>query len=296
MKQKYLRIKITGGLGNQLFKFFSAYRFAHENDRKLIIDTTWYRYSQIGGGLVNSRDYLLNNFSEIKLIECMESRNWRFHKRHGQLMRKLPKAVRESAGYFMDDVNPKFKSKKSRVIFDGSFEDVSLLPDAQSIMRVWNSSNLENSHYRKYLDQILKIKPLIIHVRLTDYLNLSHIYDVLTREYYLQAIEKSESSFGQKPIWLFSDDANKAVSWLNLGNKISKVFPTDTKLNPIQILDLMSYSSQIIIAHSTFSWWAAYLGSLRGQIDCVYMPSRFFKDKSEAQNKLKVIGWQIIKV
>lgn len=296
MKQKFLRIKITGGLGNQLFKFFSAYRFAHENDRKLIIDTTWYKYSQISGGLVNSRDYLLNNFSEIKLIECMESKNWRLHKRHGQLMRKLPKIVRESAGYFMDDVNPKFESRKKTVIFDGSFEDVSFLPDNQSILRIWNSLNLKNNQYRNYLDLILQIKPLIIHVRLTDYLNLSHLYDVLTREYYMQAIEKSESNFGKKPIWLFSDDPNKAVTWLNLGNKISKVFPTNTKLNPIQILDLMSYSSQIIIAHSTFSWWAAYLGSLRGQIDCVYMPSRFFKDKSEAQNKLKVEGWQIIKV
>lgn len=296
MKQKYLRIKITGGLGNQLFKFFSAYRFAHENNRKLIIDTTWYRYSRISGGLVNSRDYLLNNFSEIKSIDSMESRNWRLHKRYGQLMRKLPTTVRESAGYFMDDVNQKFKSKKRIVTFDGSFENVNFLPNNQTILRIWNSLNLNNDQYTKYLNQILYIRPLIIHVRLTDYLNLSHLYDVLKRDYYLQAIEKSQSGFGQKPIWLFSDDPNKAVSWLNLGNKISKVFPTDTKLNPIQILDLMSHASQIIIAHSTFSWWAAYLGSLRGQIDSVCMPSRFFKDKSESQNKLKVIGWQIIKV
>ena len=295
MKQKYLRIKITGGLGNQLFKFFSAYRIARESKRKLIIDTTWYKYSNISGGLVNNRDYQLNQFKEINSIECVESRNWRLHKIHGQLMRKLPKETRESAGYFMDDLNSKFLSNRKSITLDGSFEDVRLLPSNQEILRIWHSLNIENDEYRKYLEQIITIKPLIIHVRLTDYLNFGHLYDVLTREYYLQGIRNSEIYSGQRPIWLFSDNPPQAETWLNLGDKISKVFPENTKLNPLQIMNLMSNAGDLIIAHSTFSWWAAYIGTLYGQISNVYMPSRFFRNQMVSIN-LRAFDWKVINV
>ena len=296
MIHQSLQIKLTGGLGNQLFKFFAGYKFAQATKRRLVLDLTWYEYSGITAGKVNQRSFWLDYFPEISKIEKKVFDYWELHKKHGQFMRRLPKPFREFSGYFMDDVKEGFESPRKNIIFDGSFENIKFLPRPNEILSLLENPSLHDKEYDHYVSLITKENPLIIHIRLTDYLNFSQIYDVLTPDYYLCAIRESKKSIGNRPVWLFSDDPKSALNWLGNSIKIQKVFPNDSLLNPIQIMFLMSYAKGIVIAHSTFSWWAAYLAQIREQINFVAMPSKFFKWQNKNQLKLVVEGWNVIDV
>ena len=59
-----IKVKLTGGLGNQLFKAMSAMEFARKFDCSLIVDTSWYKV-EATPGLVSHRSFGLNYFPNL---------------------------------------------------------------------------------------------------------------------------------------------------------------------------------------------------------------------------------------
>jgi len=121
-------------------------------------------------------------------------------------------------------------------------------------------------------------KPLVVHVRLGDYLNEKG-FGNLPSSYYNEAITKAlrMASFGS--LWLFSDDVNEA----------KKILPSNITL-PIRVISQVQNSTALtfqvmrlghgfVIANSTFSWWAAYL---RFNLDAkIIAPTPWFRDFPE---------------
>jgi hypothetical protein len=106
-----------------------------------------------------------------------------------------------------------------------------------------------------------------IHVRRGDYLTSPDHHPVQTPEYYKRSID----SIPDGTFYVFSDDldwcrnnifnSDKNIVFLNVGN-------------PYVSLYLMSRCKNHIIANSSLSWWAAWLGKKEGQI--VFSPSNWF--------------------
>jgi Glycosyl transferase family 11 len=99
-------------------------------------------------------------------------------------------------------------------------------------------------------------RPIIIHVRLGDYLT-SQIHLTQEPDYYLSALNIIEKDLPSSPIWVFSNDIPSArLIFEHLINKdityIGRIDDSD-----VQTLELMRYGSAYIISNSTFSWWAA---------------------------------------
>jgi hypothetical protein len=121
-------------------------------------------------------------------------------------------------------------------------------------------------------------KPLVVHVRLGDYLNEKG-FGNLPSSYYNDAITKAlgMASFGS--LWLFSDDVKEA----------KKILPSNITL-PIRVIGQVQNSTALtfqimrlghgfVIANSTFSWWAAYL---RFNLDAkIIAPAPWFRDFPE---------------
>ena len=59
-------------------------------------------------------------------------------------------------------------------LVDGSFENIKFLPRPNEILSLLENPSLHDKEYDHYVSLITKEKPLIIHIRLTDYLNFSH--------------------------------------------------------------------------------------------------------------------------
>lgn len=106
---------------------------------------------------------------------------------------------------------------------------------------------------REYLNPDIDVPVsgnVAIHVRRGDYLNLSQFYPTLGMDYYQKAMDL----FPGRAFTIFSDDISWCAKNFNADNC---VFATSNK--DIEDLKYMSLHKDMIIANSSFSWWAAYL-------------------------------------
>ncbi len=124
---------------------------------------------------------------------------------------------------------------------------------------------------------------LSIHVRRGDYVQLKDKFGLLSKEYFENASEQALAVSNRqiRRILLFSDDipeARKLLSGINFGTiSISTV----EGLSDVEELLLMAQSDLLIISNSTFSWWAAKLGT-RPKI--VFAPDKWFKSMKDPEH------------
>lgn len=130
-------------------------------------------------------------------------------------------------------------------------EYLSFRPDIEA--ELCSRYNLENS--------------VSIHVRRGDYLKVTHLYEVMTADYYRNALETLEYD----RVLVFSDDIDWCRENLDFIDN-----PTFVEGNSdIEDLIIMSNCKHNIISNSTFSWWAAYLN--KNPEKRVLYPERWFK-------------------
>ncbi len=114
--------------------------------------------------------------------------------------------------------------------------------------------------YRDILGRIRSSRSVSIHVRRGDYLDASHkgIYEgICTCEYYEKAISLIEQEIPQAEFFLFTND----VEWTkeHLSGQRRTVVEGGSEETGYLDLYLMSQCEHNIIANSSFSWWGAWL-------------------------------------
>ena len=123
-----------------------------------------------------------------------------------------------------------------------------------------------------------------IHIRRTDYLELSHYHNVLPLSYYHNAI----SHFDNTMFMVFSDD----ISWCMENFKGDNFVFIKTE-NDIEDFFLMSGCKNNIIANSSYSWWAAWLNDNPDKK--VIAPKDWFGVKANKNPKdLYCEGWLVL--
>jgi hypothetical protein len=151
------------------------------------------------------------------------------------------------------------------------------LPSKEIILEYLEFPQIKLDWLLKKREIVLNELPIAIHIRRGDFLNLPEYYDVITRDYYLQALTSINEIHGKRPIHLFSDEPQGAIEFLGTKVRVEKIISQPKNLPTAAFLDYFSSYPFIIGANSTFSWWAGYLGSLRKTTLLATMPSRFLK-------------------
>lgn len=130
-----------------------------------------------------------------------------------------------------------------------------------------------------------------VHVRRKDYLDLP-IFQVCDSNYYQEAISRMRARLPEARFFIFSDDPDWCRSQFHEADQeVVDLFPAST--NPLHDLHLMSLASHHIIANSTYSWWAAWLGEKSGQR--VFMPDRWYsRDIKAPISEKRCAHWEAI--
>ena len=244
---------------------------------------------------VNNRTYELSYFAPIDLLATFEARNARLDLIRGQTERRVSPLMQKLLGCMTEQSEPLFT--RSPRIIDGSFEKVSDLPDYEVINQYLKFPEKQSIWLKNELAILGSNMNVAIHVRRTDYLNLPEIYNVLTTNYYRSAINYFNEKYTGVKFWLFSDDIEGAQVFLNDIVHFDRIVNSPTNVPLGENMQLMSNFKGIIIANSTFSWWAAYLGHMSGKTLDVVLPSRFSTLNSDNPDKyLKLNGWKMLEV
>ena len=101
-----------------------------------------------------------------------------------------------------------------------------------------------------------------IHIRLGDYKQQSGSFPPVTEHYLLLAMMEIEGKNPDSKYMVFSDgiDECKEIFSTNFSKDWNDRIYYSEGRNELQDLSLMASCGHHIIANSTFSWWAAYLG------------------------------------
>jgi len=287
---KYL---LMGGLGNQLFQLAAGLELTEEK-LELISDLGNPRTNSDGSPELHSFSlpkrvifvktgtfpYLLRklcnfgirlgarskpNSPRLRLYENIVSLTFLSHNRYSL-------RPHFSAGVGVDR---EFRDKDSRIhigYFQGAqYCQMPRTRNEQMGLDIRNPSDLYKS-----LNRVASaVKPIVLHVRLGDYLS-ENSFGVPSRKYYENALKILNPINEGTPVWIFSNEPTKVIEFLSLDKNLNTFLVPNDGLSSAETLSLMRKGSGYIIGNSSFSWWGAMLSFTDNAQ--VVMPTPWFKN------------------
>ena len=280
MKRKNSNILfLTGGLGNQLFQLSFGIMVTRGD---LLLDI------ELGNPRCNTKGFPdLLDFTLPESVIPLDSKSSKFMSRligYNLRIGVVPRGV-EKSELFVTIINiisgllislhykrwltlyvSKGVGHSSRQVIEmknklivGYFQNSGWLKQ-NDVRKSMDSITIRNpsSEYLRLLEIIKSESTTIIHMRLGDYLQEPN-FGIPNVNYVESALKLIQKSTGEKRVWGFSDEPEKAMALLE---KITakEIFWVPSKLlNTAETFGLMREGSGYVIANSTFSWWAAAL-------------------------------------
>jgi hypothetical protein len=250
----FLEVKITDGLGNQLFQYATGRSLAIKKGiRNLLLNTDSFKYNTLG------RAFGLRNFKTKGTVITNKTveRILRKGTRSNQLVSAFP--------FY------KVISDDGRLLPDLSREDALFI----CLEGYWQSEYYFRDIRAQLLDEIQPVatpdlpdwiqqrETVAVHVRRGDYLVESAI-GCLGSSYYERAMDIMRERLNNPLFVFFSDD----IPWCKQTFSGESAFfceqaPWDKDY--LQLY-LMSQCRHQIVANSSFSWWGAWLNQNPGKI------------------------------
>lgn len=253
-------IRLTGGVGNQLFQYAFGRVQSLYDSRKLILDKRSYylrKERELG------RRFALDQFrivaTDPSIADALYIRliNMRFI---GRIVRMLSwSCVKEET--FEHD---KYKLMHACPYVTGYWQSYKFFDDHRELIR--SDLTFKTSVDNEPLAQMIREageSAVMLHIRRGDYLNDINHY-VLGFEYYQRAVSHLLSNHcSDLTIFVFTDDPEWARQNVSFEG-VKVIIADDFRDNPDLDLQLMSLCHHHVLANSSFSWWSRYLSRDKG--------------------------------
>lgn len=280
--------RLVGGMGNQMFIYATAFGLAKRLNAELALDT---------GALQSDamRHYELHNFGIM-------APQWRVPKYVDKLLGRLF-SFSKKVGFGKEDWTyvacPKAYSSclenvSGNVYLTGYWQCAKYFAGYEEDLRnVLKPVPALSSELQAWELRFKEQSTVFVHLRRGDYTTPGNLqrHGVLSLEYYDNARLKMEKNGIHAQYAIFSDDPEEAKRLFRHWDNV--IFPPQS--SPIVHMYLMSRCEHAIIANSSFSWWAAWLGKTERQ--CVVAPKQWFATGVEppfAVSDLYLPDWEIL--
>jgi hypothetical protein len=143
----------------------------------------------------------------------------------------------------------------------------------------------------KCLSTIATHNSVCVHVRRGDYVSTETgrtRHGVCSLDYYHAAAAYLEKHVDNLSYFIFSDDPDWVAATLQ-GLKSMTLVSHNVRKDDAEDLRLMMNCKYFIIANSSFSWWAAWLGQFEGKI--VVAPKRWYVSTTQSEKDLVPQSW-----
>lgn len=293
-------IRLSGGLGNQLFQYAFGKNLSIKNRALLKFETSDYQN--------DFRKYALDKFNipesasristdaDLSLIGIPQV----FDKSlYGKIRRKLFRSV--------ESLRPIYQR---RFIIEPYFHfcaDVLKITGNCYLSGVWQSEKYfkENGDIIKrelslkklptistqnWTKQISECNSVSLHIRRGDYVHdqkTNKLHGTCGIEYYKEAMNLISQKIKDPVFFIFSDDPQWARE--NLKSSYPLFIVSNGEIPDYEELTIMSKCKHNIIANSSFSWWGAWLNENKNKL--VIAPQKWFNAKNINTDDLLPTSW-----
>ena len=287
-KSRKVHLIMMGGLGNQLFQLAAGLHIICRLDRDVRFSTHWFNPI----GKAKSSTEISRKFMIDELIHPEEKSSLPY----------ITIKIRVLIGRFIKnywvselDLNQGIEKilSPSTNVLTGYFQDIRYVNSVQKQL----VERLKNS--RKFQQLIPeRLEPRVaIHLRFGDYMDnesARRVHGLTGIKYYVEAARILLKETGCKSIVLVSDNPTLArecfSEYCDWGD--TEILDSEGS-SDLDDLAILSHSAGIVMSNSTFSWWAAWLGSTTLGAKVV-MPNPWFAKASAADVALADLSWTIL--
>jgi hypothetical protein len=289
-KNKTIIMNLVGGLGNQLFIYFAGQALAKALNCKVVYHQTKITrsFNQINSD-ISVFDFKLDEYTSMNKTLWVRIRSWFPSILKNAIKKVFSYSISNSSSlgtiiintYDEKKLDPsaeiaeikKALTKKSKLFVSGYFQNF-LYYDLFNENRNLTIRH-PSSWYQATETKVIERAPIIVHIRLGDYLQYRGSIGVLSRSYWDTAIEKVSKKFPDREVWVFSDDFKLARLLTSHLGGMNLIYMQDSEGgDPGEIMKIISLGEVLVLSNSTFSAWSAKFSGLAQE---VYVPDPFFE-------------------
>jgi len=279
-----IRAIMLGRLGNNLFQYAFGRALAEKHGVSLILD----------GALFNAADW--RQVSALKRLPL----NARIARPFSLISRTLKKTTGRHPLEFLGlpilkekdgdhRFNPSLLDAPADCVLSGYFQGPLYFLSIEETLRTEINLDGVVDPQPRVEDAMGEYDSVAVHVRRTDFLS-QPVFQVCDEAYYCRAMEKMRARLKNPRFFIFSDDPEWCrIRFTASDEEVVEISGAST--DPLIDLHFMSRAKHQIIANSSYSWWAAWLGKSDGQM--VLTPDRWFASEIIAPIEEKLLsGWE----
>lgn len=269
-----MKVKIIGGLGNQMFQYATAFAISKRTKQELIVDIS---------------DAITYKVHPLRLIELSCSCKYEYKSNFLEkyiYSKSIPYLVKQfmSWGYYIESglwYDEKIDSRSLGKKIVGYFQSEKYFCDFRDDLINEFRPKAEFSQYQSHIRSLItQNKSCSVHIRRGDYISnpsANSMHGVCSSEYFSKAINYLESSGvadSSLTLFVFSDD----IEWCEKNISFPyKTFFVKSDSERVELdMWLMSFCEHNIISNSSFSWWGAWLNENSNKK--VIAPRQWFRE------------------
>lgn len=282
---------MSGGLGNQMFQYAFGKMLQKKYGGELYLDTYFYLSHK-------NRSFVLDQY---KVVYAGKD-NYTIYNKMRRYIQRIPLVStvfgihKEKKEFQMDSAVYKYRYK----YYTGYWQNLQyFINDREALKKDLVYVGDLTEEQIRFANILESEDSVAVHVRRSDYKTEKYntVYYQLGESYYRNALQYLRDRNGGKQfkIYFFSDD----IEWCKETYKdIDNAEFIDHCISGSQHVDmlLMRKCRYMIMANSTFSWWAAWLSDRKDSV--VIMPENWYYDKRKNERVLRALvddAWIVLK-
>ena len=249
-------VKLTWGLGNQMFQYAAGRALALRHQTQLLLDTRAFAKQSL-------REFSLDRFSiQVSVATAKDLHQWPSWSRKPSawLQRLGISTNRYKQPTFSFD--PSWNAVSDNTMIEGYFQSEKYFSEIKSILRQeFLPKSMPTGANRDFEMLITSTESVMIHIRRGDYVSnpkALKTHGLCSISYYENALDQIYSKVKDPHFFIFSDDLDWVADNLHLRGDVAYV--SGNISFPEIDLYLMSRCKHFVLANSSFSWWGAWLG------------------------------------
>ncbi|OAI07544.1 alpha-1,2-fucosyltransferase [Methylomonas methanica] len=282
-------VRLTGGLGNQMFQYAAGKSLSYLHNTILSFDTSYFNNQKL-------RQYSLSTFNiqqhfiaptRIKVIRppFFEVKKF-FHDQSSHKKTSIFLLYKENS--FTYDTN--FNKQPSNTYLDGYWQSEKYFTNIEHIIRQdLTFNNIPDSKNLQLINKIESSNSISIHIRRGDYVSskqANEYHGTCGISYYNEAIKKMSTTIIEPHFFAFSDEPAWAHENIKTDYPLTIIDHNESEHEDLRLMSLCKHN---IIANSTFSWWAAWLNNNKSKI--VIAPAKWFRATELSTQDLIPNSW-----
>ena len=279
-----IRVLMLGRLGNNLFQYAVGRVLAERHGVPLVLDASW--FDRAGWNQVSFCRRLDLRAKVVRRCSLGARALRKTTGKHYWEYRGVP-VIRESN--IDQSFDPRILEAPADCVVMGYFQSALFFEGMADQIRREIDPRPAVAGLR-IPDGLGSVKSVAVHVRRGDYLRIPE-FGVCGTDYYRTAMNRLRERLPGARFFIFSDDP----AWCRAQFKGEDEQVMEADVDPLADLHRMSLAGHHVIANSSYSWWAAWLGRKPGQQ--VLCPPRWSNGAIRVPIAEKLCpGWETVEI